>query len=164
MTHLFLKSIRKAVVYTLTIHISLVSSSALPGVREGKMSVSDGWHPWYEAKVDPEDLRNLIICGTKWDARRNAPFGFVYNSKDGGITWQTALEDRSSAWVTEHSCTFGPGHAAYFISEAAKMVDGVMHHELGTSRLYVSTNGGISWSESIQTGWADYSTSAVSLA
>ena len=33
-----------------------------------KTSIGVGWHPWYEIKADPEDPKNLIICGTKWDA------------------------------------------------------------------------------------------------
>jgi hypothetical protein len=127
-----------------------------------KVPVGAGWHPWYETKADPEDSRNLIICGTKWDGQRNSPFGFVYVSGDSGANWQIALEDRNSAWVTEHSCAFGPHHRAYFISEASKVVDGELYHHLGTTRLYVSTDGGWHWKEEIKTGWADFSTSAVS--
>jgi len=127
-----------------------------------KTSIGIGWHPWYEIKADPEDSRNLIICGTKWDALGNSPFGFVYATSDFGVTWHAVLEDKSSNWVTEHSCAFGQNHKAYFISEAAKIIDGHPTPELGTTRLFVSTDGGSHWVETIRTGWADYSTSAVS--
>jgi hypothetical protein len=131
-----------------------------PAHRE--VLVDEGWHPWYEVKVDPESRERLIICGTKWDAPHNAPYGFIVASSDGGTTWRTTLEDRSSSWVTEHSCAFGPNHRAYFISEASKVLDGRPRHELGTTRLYVSTDSGEHWMETAKTEWADYSTSAVS--
>lgn len=127
-----------------------------------KALVSEGWHPWYEVKADPENSSNVIICGTKWDAQHNAPFGFIYASSDGGTTWRSALEDRSTTWVTEHSCAFGRGHRAYFISEASKVIDGEPHHGLGVTRLYLSSDGGQNWKETARTGWADWSTSAVS--
>src|SRR4030088_3096004 len=87
---------------------------------ERMTTVADGLHLWYEIKADPEDSAKLIICGTKWDALANPPFGFVYFSADAGRTWQNVLEDRSSAWVTEHSCAVGAHHPAYFFSHSAK--------------------------------------------
>lgn len=125
--------------------------------------VNDGWHPWYEIRADSENPKNLIICGTKWDALLNVPFGFVYASSDGGTTWQSVLEDRNSAWVTEQSCAFGSKGRAYFVSEASKIVDGEANHALGTTRLYVSTDAGQHWTQTLKTGWADFSTSAVSI-
>jgi hypothetical protein len=132
--------------------------------RSGSMIlVAHGWHPWYEVKVDPEKSSNVIICGQHWDALQNAAHGFVYASSDGAKTWRVALEDANSEWVTEQSCAFGSKHRAYFISEASKLVDGVPHHEQGTTRLFLSNDGGQSWAETLQTGWADFSTSAVSM-
>jgi hypothetical protein len=140
----------------------MASINLISRTHSEPIPVSTGWHPWYEVQVDPEDQRGLIICGTKWDAHQNAPLGFVYHSTDGGRTWKTALEDRRSAWVTEQSCAFGPKHTAYFISSAAKTGNGTTHHEFGKSRLFVSSDGGGHWSDGIETGWVDYSTSAVS--
>lgn len=131
---------------------------------EAKSVIRSGAYPWYEVKVDPEDSRNLIICGTKLDTLMDSLFGFVYVSGDGGKTWKTALEDRNSLWVTEQSCAFGPKHRAYFVSEASKVNNGKPEHEQGTTRLYVSADGGQTWTATIKTGWADYSTSVVSLA
>src|ERR1700719_3409937 len=127
-------------------------------------SISEGVHLWYEIKADPEEPQNLIICGTKWDALMNSPYGFVYSSSDSGSTSRTVLEDRNSLWVTEHSCAFGLQHRAYFISEASKVFDGQQHHNLGVTRLYVSADAGKHWIETKKTGWADFSTSAVSSA
>lgn len=129
---------------------------------QSKTAVGTGWYPWYEVKADPDNALNLILCGSSWDTTRNALFGFVYASTDGGKAWRVALEDRSTTWVSETSCAFGSGHTAYFISEASKVIDGVAHHHLGTTRLFVSTDGGQQWVESSRTAWADYSTSAVS--
>jgi hypothetical protein len=130
---------------------------------ETKTSIASGLHLWYELKADPEDLNNLIVCGTKWDSIANSPYGFVESSRDSGMTWRTVLEDRSSVWVTEQSCAFGIQHKAYFVSEAAGQIDGVPSYELGRTRLFLSLDGGESWVETTQTGWADASTSAVSL-
>jgi len=125
-------------------------------------SIARGVHLWYELKADPEQTNNLILCGTKWDAATNGPYGFVYTSSDSGTTWQAVLEDRSSAWVTEHSCAFGLNHHAYFISDASTVFDGEQHHDLGVTRLFVSADAGTHWIERKKTGWADFSTSAVS--
>lgn len=128
---------------------------------DGQTVIGDGWHPWYEVKADPESPKNLMVCGTKWDPHTNGPFGFVYASTDGGAIWHSVLEDRNSAWVTEQSCAYGSNHRAYFISEASKVVDG-RPHPSGITRLFTSGDSGWHWTEGAKTGWADYSTSAVS--
>jgi hypothetical protein len=148
--------------FLLAIGVSVERSPAQTSLPDAKTSVSDGAHPWYEIKVDPENVDNLIVCGTKLDALLDAPIGFIYSSSDRGKSWRAVLEDKNSTWVTEQSCAFGPNHRAYFISEASKIIDGNPHHELGTSRLYVSTDAGQHWRETMKTRWADYSTSAVS--
>jgi hypothetical protein len=148
----------------LTVLLSALGSHA-DGVNphlEHKVAVADGLHLWYEIKADPEESARLIICGTKWDALANTPFGFVYFSRDAGLTWRNVLEDRSSTWVTEQSCAFGPHHKAYFISDAAKETDIGTSPKGGTTRLFFSTDSGEHWAESAETGWTDYSTSAVS--
>jgi hypothetical protein len=124
--------------------------------------VADGLHLWYEIKADPEDSSRLVICGTKWDALANTPFGFVYFSGDSGRTWHTALEDRSSVWVTEHSCAIGSHHLAYFVSNAAKQEQIGANPVIGTARLFVSVDSGEHWVEKTKIGWTDYSSSAVS--
>lgn len=131
-------------------------------IEQHAVLVGRGWHPWYELKVDPQDPRDQMVCGSLWDAGRNTLFGFVYSSNDSGRTWMRALEDRSSNWVSEQSCAFGRAHRAYFLSEASEVDDGVPHHYHGTARLYTSGDGGRHWIQAAQTAWADWSTSAVS--
>lgn len=138
-----------------------VPNEPKPGAQP-KVTIADGLHLWYEIKSDPEDSAKLIVCGTKWDALANTPFGFLYFSADRGQTWRNVLEDRSSTWVTEHSCAYGPHHRAYFISEAGKEIEGGASAELGTTRLFLSTDSGNHWLEVLKTGWADHSTSATS--
>lgn len=116
---------------------------------------------WYEMKADPENSQNLIVCGAMRSAQQNAYVGVVYYSHDGGKSWRTAIEDRNSTWVSEQSCAFGARHHAYFISEASKVVDGVPNHNLGTTRIFTSSDAGETWVETAHTGWADYSSSAV---
>jgi hypothetical protein len=120
-----------------------------------------GWYPWYEIAASPTDANQLIVCGTRWDVRSNAFYGFVYSTSDSGKTWSAALEDTSSSWVTEQSCAFGADDRAYFVSEAAEVVDGVPSYKGGTTRIYVSGDAGRTWAEGARTAWADYSASAV---
>jgi len=154
--------LHSAITFLVCIHVAVVPTAAQEFQVEKRGLVSDGWHPWYEIKADPENPKNLIVCGTKWDAHLNALLGFVYASSDMGATWLPALEDRNSSWVSEQSCAFGSNHRAYFISEASNVVDGKTDHAKGTTRVYVSTDAGQHWSETTRTGWADFSTSAVS--
>jgi hypothetical protein len=132
---------------------------------ESKVKVSPptgGWYPWYEMEADPSDPNNLIACGSRWDVKDNAFYGFVYSSSDGGNTWRTALEDRNSTWVSEQSCAFGVNGRAYFVSEAAHIIDGKPSmDDLGVTRVFVSNDAGRTWAEAAKTHWADYSTSVV---
>lgn len=148
----------------LTVWISLPTPGldAQPPQVEPRITVASGWHPWYEIKSDPDESKNLIICGSRWDAARNAFYGFVYASANGGETWRTALEDRETDWVSEQSCAFGRNHTAYFVSEASKVIDGENHHDRGETRVFVSMDGGQHWRQTSSTAWSDYSTSAVS--
>lgn len=122
---------------------------------------SGGWYPWYEAAADPTDPNRLIVCGSKWEAKDNALYGFVFSSLDGGQSWHTALEDKNSTWVSEQSCAFGANGIAYFVSEASKVIEGSPRHDLGTTRIFVSNDYGRTWAAAAKTSWADYSASVV---
>ena len=161
-----MKNLQLQVWLTLSMFSALAGLGSVPSVSQNPhfdtTTIADGVHLWYEIKADPEEPSNLILCGAKWDASTNGPYGFVYASSDSGSSWRTVLEDRNSAWVSEQSCAFGFQHRAYFISEASKVIDGDSHHDLGVTRLFVSMDAGQHWMEAKKTGWADYSTSAVS--
>jgi hypothetical protein len=120
-----------------------------------------GWFPWYQLASDPTNPNNLIACGSRWDAKDNAFYGFVYSTTDGGRSWRTALEDKNSTWVTEQSCAFGIRGEAYFVSEASSVIEGKPHHDVGTTRIFLSHDAGRVWTEAARSGWADYSASVV---
>lgn len=124
----------------------------------------DRWYPWYEIEADPADSRKLIVCGSEWRTNENALYGFVSASSDGGQSWQTALEDHNSDWVSEPSCAMGISGQAYFVSEAAEVVDAMPHPERGVTRIYSSNDAGRHWREAARTGWADYSASVIDTA
>jgi len=146
--------------------------SAFPSAREHVLlewnvpiTPPEGSHlNWYEVKADPEDANNLIVCGAMRNARDNAYYGVLYSSHDGGRSWREVLEDRGSTWVSEQSCAFGDQHIAYFVSEASEVIDGELHHDRGTTRIFVSRDGGETWVETVKTGWADFSSSVVARA
>jgi len=150
-------------IFALHSQSGLAQKALAPQPRtEPKMAVASGLHSWYEVKVDPEDARNLIVCGSRWDINQNALFGFVYASSDAGKTWRKTLEDKSSTWVSEHSCAFGPKHMAYFISEATKVVDGKGQPHQGRMRLFTSKDAGQHWAGMANTAFGHWTTSAVS--
>lgn len=143
----------------------VVSTSYAQDLRvDSKVQVSPvdgGWYPWYQLAAGPDDPNHLIVCGSRWDVRDNAFYGFVYSSSDGGRTWQPALEDKSTTWVTEQSCAFGVGGKAFLLSEASRVVDGRPNHKLGTTRVFSSADAGRSWVVAARTHWADFSASVV---
>jgi hypothetical protein len=155
-----------------SIFLCALASVAEPGVVEGTrvtmwrnvpVTSPEGAHlNWYEIKADPEDESHLIVCGAQRNAQDNAYYGVLYSSRDGGKTWRLVLEDRGSTWVSEQSCAFGLRHFAYFVSESSKVVDGMLYHSLGTTRIFVSSDGGERWAQTASTGWADFSNSVVS--
>uniref|UniRef100_A0A372IN67 Exo-alpha-sialidase n=1 Tax=Paracidobacterium acidisoli TaxID=2303751 RepID=A0A372IN67_9BACT len=125
-------------------------------------AASSGWYPWYEIHADPENRNNIIVCGARWVAKDNAQYGFVYFSSDGGKNWHSTLEDKHSTWVSEESCAFGVHGVAYYVADASKVDEaGNLHHDLGTTYVYSSQDGGRTWKEPIKTGWTDYSSSVV---
>ncbi|MEI9978225.1 MAG: sialidase family protein [Edaphobacter sp.] len=121
-----------------------------------------GSSSWYGIEADPENSNNLIACGMKWDAQDNAQHGFVYASQDGGNIWHLALEDKNSKWVSEESCAFGVHGIAYFVADASKTDDtGMLHHDHGTTRIWISHDAGQSWALGITAGWTDFSASVI---
>ena len=139
-------------------------STSLPIAISSRVEVSPfsgGYYPWYQIAADPQDPHKLIVCGSMWNAKDNALYGFVYSSADGGESWRIAIEDKNSTWVSEQSCAFGINAKAYFVSEASKVIDGELHHFLGRTRVFVSNDAGQSWIEAAETNWADASSSVV---
>src|ERR1700726_3570577 len=140
----------------LTVSSSLAQDAHIEYVSEASPKTG-GWFPWYELASDPTNPNNLIACGSRWDAQDNAFYGFVYSTADGGRTWRTALEDKNSTWVTEQSCAFGVRGEAYFVSEASNVFEGKPHHDVGTTRIFLSHDAGGGWTEAARSNWADYS-------
>jgi hypothetical protein len=121
-----------------------------------------GGHDQYDIEADPDNANNLIACGMKWNALDNAYYGYVYASQDAGTTWHTALEDTHSKWVSEESCAFGVHGVAYFIADASKIDNtGELHHDHGTTRIWVSHDSGRTWTLGTTAGWTDFSASVV---
>ena len=131
-------------------------------LSSGPVSPGGSWSGSYDVEADPDDANNLIVCGPRWDAKDNANYGFVYSSQDAGKSWHVALEDKNSRWVTEQSCAFGVHGVAYFVSDSSRIDDaGELHHELGTTRIWVSRDAGRTWSLGTTGGWTDLSASVV---
>src|SRR5713101_4758608 len=128
---------------------------------ESKATAGVGWMPWYEIHANPDNENNMILCGSNWDTKDNAFYGFVFSSANAGRTWRLAMADKSSVWVSEESCAYGVRGVAYFVAGASQVIDGNTHHDQGTTRIYVSHDSGRTWKLGVTTGWTDWSTSVV---
>jgi hypothetical protein len=121
-----------------------------------------GYHGEVMIAADPESADNLIVCGYRADPRTGSGYeGYVYQSGDGGRTWHETLVDAQSQWVSEESCSFGPGHQAYFADGVSDTSRGEPHHEYGNLHLYRSADGGHAWQTILVNRFMDYTSMAV---
>src|SRR6266545_3128798 len=69
--------------------------------------------PHYEVQIaaDPANSKHLLACSMR---RANKPWHsvVVYASFDGGTTWNETLHI-SEGYVSDPSCSYGPGGVAY---------------------------------------------------
>jgi len=160
---MFRLNVLASLIFLLALYSAAAAAQQLRVLSGAVVSATKtGSHDWYDIEADPDSSNNLIACGMKWDAFDNAYYGFVYASQDGGRIWHTALEDTRSRWVSEESCAFGVDGVAYFIAGASKVDNtGELHHEQGTTRIWVSHDSGLTWTVGATAGWADFSASVV---
>jgi hypothetical protein len=111
--------------------------------------------------ADPESDKDLIVCGFRSNERSGSAYeGYVYHSGDGGKTWREVLVDANSQWVSEESCTVGPGHQAYFAAGESDTSRGEPHHEYGIFHLYRSPDGGRTWQSTLSSRFMDWTSMA----
>jgi len=108
--------------------------------------------------ADPNDSKRLIACGTLSDGPHVSHPGFVYTSADGGTTWRRTLLETASSWMSEAACVYGSGGRAYFTDGASDVYNGVPHHQSGHTRLFRSSDGGLTWTHvwTRPEGWIDW--------
>jgi hypothetical protein len=120
-----------------------------------------GYHGGVMVAADPESDNNLIVCGYRSNQKSGSAYeGYVYQSADGGKSWREVFVDASSQWVSEESCTFGPGHQAYFATGVSDTSRGVPHHEYGNLHLYRSSDGGRTWQSILVNRFMDWTSMA----
>ena len=157
------RTVMIAVLFLATVGVASARGQRFRILTSGAVSSNSSQYEWwYTADADPENASNLLICGTTWSARDNANYGFVYSSQDSGATWNLALEDKNSKWVSEESCAFGMHGLAYFVADASKVDDlGDTDTSGGITRIWVSHDSGITWKLGTTTGFTDGSASVV---
>ncbi len=112
--------------------------------------------------ADPESADNLIVCGYRANPRTGSGYeGYVYQSGDGAKTWHETLIDAQSQWVSEESCSFGPGHQTYLATGVSDTSRGEPHHEYGNLHLYRSADGGRTWRTLLVNRFMDFTSMAV---
>jgi hypothetical protein len=142
------------------------AAAAIPALVAGPRipvnPAGSGHHLSAIAAADPESADNLIVSGGRINSRTGSGWeGYVYQSSDGGRTWREVLVDSTSQWVSEESCTFGPGHQAYFAASASDTSRGSLAHEYGELHLYRSPDGGRSWQNILTHHFMDWTSMAV---
>lgn len=134
--------------------------SIVAGPRTPVSPASTGYHGEVVVAADPGSPGNIIVCGFRANQGTGAAYeGYVYQSSDGGKTWQEALVDASSQWVSEESCAFGPNHLAYFATGVMDTSHG--SPQFGHLRLYRSSDGGRRWQTIQIDRFMDYMSLAV---
>jgi len=137
---------------------SVVSSQPVPVSDAGS-----GTYWWAHMESSPSAPGTIMVCGTRSISARNAAEGYVYLSTDYGKTWRQVLVDAATKWVSEQSCAFGSSGTAYFLSSRSAFFHGLPHHDQGHSRLYHSSDNGISWTSGPDWPFIDYSSTSVDL-
>jgi hypothetical protein len=122
-----------------------------------------GTYWWAHMDSSPDKPGTIMVCGTRSIPERNATEGFIYLSSDYGKTWSEVLTDAATKWVSEHSCAFGRNGRAYFVSSRSALFHGLPHHDQGQSRLYQSSDNGMTWAQGEEWPFVDYSSTAVDL-
>jgi len=99
------------------------------------------------ASAAPDDPDRLLICTFEEDIQHARHPSAAYVSLDAGNTWMRTLVDANSDWVSETSCAAGSNGRAYFVAGVSETNNGKYEHEKGTTEVYRSVDGGLSWGE-----------------
>jgi hypothetical protein len=97
------------------------------------------------ASTAPDDPQRLLVCTFEADGAHARLTSAAYVSFDAGNTWMRTLLDSHSDWVTEASCAAGSRGRAYFVTGVSDTSRGPMRHERGSTEVYRSSDGGLSW-------------------
>lgn len=93
----------------------------------------------------PDNPDNILVCTFENDVEHSRETSAAYGSFDGGSSWTMTLRDASSLWVSETSCTLGQRGRAYFVASASNTTRGGMGHQEGTTDVFRSLDGGLTW-------------------
>jgi hypothetical protein len=116
-------------------------------------ATNDYSHFFTSLAAAPDDARQLLVCGIRESSFNTTWQGFVYASHDGGLHWNVAVVDSSSASVSEETCAFGRRHRAYFIAEPWNQAQDPRTSHL---HFYRSANAGLTWRGPVVGSWLDY--------
>ena len=112
-------------------------------------------------KIDPQGSGSIVACGMRDVPQYNQWQGYLYESKDGGLTWATNRVDSFTQRVSEVSCAYGPDGAVYYVAAGWNPEYMMKRNGYGFSRFFRSTDGGAHWSRPILREWLDHARSAV---
>ena len=98
---------------------------------------------WASAAGD--EPGRLLVCTLEADPRDARLSSSAYVSLDGGSTWMRTLVDAHSDWVSESNCAAGTKGRAYFVAGVSDTSSGALDHSLGSSEVYRSSDGGLTW-------------------
>jgi hypothetical protein len=113
------------------------------------------------ASAAPDDPDRLLVCTFETDGERGIHHSVVYVSLDSGNTWMKTMDDTDTDFVSEPSCASGANSKAFFVAGASNTAHGDPRHEVGTTEIFRSVDGGLHWSRLHRYPFVDWTSLAV---
>jgi hypothetical protein len=120
---------------------------------------ASGSYGFFRAAAAPDDARHVMVCAQHLNLITNEFSGEVFNSADGGGTWNLRFVDASSQEISEDSCAFGESGKAYFIAQPWNVNDPYAPRSIKAAtemRLYRSSDYAESWPAVLVSPFVDY--------
>src|SRR5262249_25084055 len=105
------------------------------------------------AAADPTNPNHLMGCSIIYPKAVQTGATIVYNSFDGGKTWEPTLNEKTLEGTGDPICTYGSGDVAYYVVLSLPSVK--MKRTIANTMIYRSTDGGRTWAAPESTTFVD---------
>ncbi len=137
---------------------------------EGKLEVNlarvaritddaSGNYEFFRVATAPDNASYVMVCALHTSPVTNEVSGELFNSVDGGATWNLRLKDASSHHVSEDACAFGEAGQAYFIAQPWSIKNPHVPHvslDQNEMHFYRSSDHGNTWAAHLTPAFVDY--------